>query len=205
LHILQNRTGTINRVANPSDYIWTYGNKSICHLKVRPHALAGQAEAFLELGLRARGLAEPPLPELPPAVKDAANGHLLDLLGILQQGRFEFAFRTAKEVVAYLKVSRELSADTAAWDDGGWKSDLDDEILQKILPRLHGSKRRLEALLINLARYCAAGKMPPNTNDPDHQANPVKRVASPVFPRSYSKLCDMIDVARRDQFVSFIQ
>ena len=65
-----------------------------------PRAAAGQAEAFLDLSLRARGAKEPPLPELPPAVKSEANRHLLEVLDILQKGRFEFAFRTAKEVVA---------------------------------------------------------------------------------------------------------
>ena len=67
---------------------------------VATRAAAGQAEAFLALSLRARGAKEPPLPELPPAVKAEANRHLLEVLDILQKGRFEFAFRTAKEVVA---------------------------------------------------------------------------------------------------------
>jgi|GEM_PF-6149795 len=83
-----------------------------------PLAEVGQAEAFLDLSLRARAAKEPELPELPPAVKIAVNKHLLEVLEILQNGRFEFAFRTAKEAVAYLKVSRELAADKAAWEAG---------------------------------------------------------------------------------------
>jgi hypothetical protein len=122
-----------------------------------PRAAAGQAEAFLALSLRARGLQEPPLPELPPAVKTEVNRHLLEVLEILQNGRFEFAFRTAKEVVAYLKVSHELAADKAAWEAGKWKSDLDDEILQKILPRLHGSRTRVGPLLGALGWYLHSG------------------------------------------------
>ena len=90
---------------------------------------------------------EPPLPELPLAVKTAVSTHLLEVLEILQNGRFEFAFRTAKEGVAYLMVSCELAADKAVWEAGKWKSDLDDEILQKILPRLHGSRTRVGPLL----------------------------------------------------------
>jgi len=173
-----------------------------------PRAAAGQAEAFLALSLRARGLQEPPLPELPPAVKTAVNKHLLEVLEILQNGRFEFAFRTAKEVVAYLKVSYELAADKAAWEAGKWKSDLDDEILQKILPKLSGSKRRIEALLVRLARYCETGvvhKIEEST-PAAYQSSPVKRAdaAKCKFARSHGKLCDMIDAVRRDQFVSFI-
>ena len=135
-----------------------------------PRAAAGQAEAFLVLSLRARGLQEPPLPELSPAVKTEVNKHLLEVLEILQNGRFEFAFRTAKEVVAYLKVARELADDKAAWVAGAalskeerdrgmasWKSDLDDEILQKILPRLHGSRTRVGPLLGALGWYLHSG------------------------------------------------
>lgn len=77
------------------------------------------------------GAKEPALPELPPAVKAAVSKHLLEVLEILQNGRFEFAFRTAKELVAYLKVSCELAADKAAWEAGKWNSDLEDENLQK--------------------------------------------------------------------------
>lgn len=184
-------------------------------------AAAGEAEAFLELSLRARGLKPSPLPDLPPSVKDSANKHLLEVLEILQTGRFEFAFRTAKEVVAYLKVSRELSADKAAWDEGAvltkeerdrgvthWKTDLDDEILQKILPKLSGSKRRIEGLLVRLARYCATGVVPKieDSTPAGYQSSPMKRAAAAEckFPRSHGKLCDMIDAVRRDQFVSFI-
>jgi 5-methylcytosine-specific restriction protein B len=119
-----------------------------------PRAAAGQAEAFLDLSLQARVAKESPLPELPPAVKAAVNKHLLEVLEILQNGRFEFAFRTAKEVVAYLKVSCELAADKAAWEAGKWKSDLDDEVLQKILPRLHGSRTRVGPLLGALGCIC---------------------------------------------------
>ena len=174
-----------------------------------PRAPAGQAEAFLELSLRARGAKEPPLPELPPAVKTAVSNHLLEVLEILQSGRFEFAFRTAKEVVAYLKVSCELAADKAAWEAGKWKSDLDDEILQKILPKLSGSKRRIEGLLVRLARYCETGVVHKieDSTPADYQSSPVKRADAVKckFPRSHGKLCDMIDAVRRDQFVSFIQ
>jgi hypothetical protein len=173
-----------------------------------PRAAQGESEAFLDLSLRARGAKEPPLPELPPAVKTEVNRHLLELLEILQNGRFEFAFRTAKEVVAYLKVSRELAADKDAWEAGKWKADLDNEILQKILPKLSGSKRRIEALLVRLARYCETDvvyKIEDST-PAAYQSSPVKRAdpARRKFSRSYEKVCDMIDAVRRDQFVSFI-
>ena len=179
-----------------------------------PRAAAGQAEAFLELSLRARGAKEPPLPELPPAVKTAVNNHLLEVLEILQSGRFEFAFRTAKEVVAYLKVSCELAADKAAWEAGKWKTDLDDEILQKILPRLHGSRTRVGPLLGALGWYLHSGDKEeamkffpaPGEELPEKPAQEIIALhkAAAAFPRSFAKVQRMARVVIEEQFVSFI-
>ena len=179
-----------------------------------PRAAAGQAEAFLDLSLRARGAQEPPLPELPPAVKAEANRHLLEVLDILQKGRFEFAFRTAKEVVAYLKVSHELAADKAAWEAGKWKPDLDDEILQKILPRLHGSRARVGNLIGALVSYFAdANQANALAFFPtDGQEEATKTLTDAVtlkpdvaaFPRCFKKVQTMARVLMEEQFVSFI-
>ena len=179
-----------------------------------PRAAAGQAEAFLDLSLRARGAKEPPLPELPPAVKTAVNTHLLEVLAILQSGRFEFAFRTAKEVVAYLKVSYELAADKPSWEADKWKSDLDDEILQKILPRLHGSRTRVGPLLGALGWYLHSGdkeeamKFFPAPGE-ELPEKPVQEIIAlhkdaAAFPRSFAKVQRMARVVIEEQFVSFI-
>ena len=179
-----------------------------------PRAAAGQPEAFLDLSLRARGAKEPPLPELPPAVKAEANRHLLEVLDILQKGRFEFAFRTAKEVVAYLKVCRELAADKAAWEAGKWKPDLDDEILQKILPRLHGSRARVGNLIGALVSYFAdankANALAFFPNDGQEEATKTLTDAVTLkpdvaaFPRCFKKVQTMARVLMEEQFVSFI-
>ena len=179
-----------------------------------PRAAAGQAEAFLDLSLRARGAKAPPLPELPPAVKTAVNKHLLEVLEILQNGRFEFAFRTAKEVLAYLKVSCELAADKAAWEADKWKSDLDDEILQKILPRLHGSRTRVGPLLGALGWYLHSGDKEEAMNffpapGEELPEKPVQEIialhkAAAAFPRSFAKVQRMARVVIEEQFVSFI-
>jgi hypothetical protein len=179
-----------------------------------PRAAAGQAEAFLDLSLRASGAKAPPLPELPLAVKTAVNKHLLEVLEILQNGRFEFAFRTAKEVLAYLKVSCELAADKAAWEADKWMADLDDEILQKILPRLHGSRTRVGPLLGALGWYLHSGdkeeamKFFPAPGE-ELPEKPVQEIialhkAAAAFPRSFAKVQRMARVVIEEQFVSFI-
>ena len=66
-------------------------------------------------------------------------------------------FKNASRCCAYPKVSCELAADKAAREAGKWKSDLDDEILQKILPRLRGSRTRVGPLLGALGCYLHSG------------------------------------------------
>lgn len=86
----------------------------------------------------------------------------------------------------------------------------------KILPKLHGNKKRLEPVLMDLIRFCEAGQ-PPDTKTSYQTglsgASVIGRVLEPdgqkddpvFFRRSYEKLCDMLDAVRRDQYVSFIQ
>ena len=116
----------------------------------------------------------------------------------------EFGFRTPTEFLRYCEIAHDLS------DEGTWKNDAtcDIQILQKILPKLHGSRRRIEGLLVGLASYCADGdveqamKFTSGGTSPSH-FTPGKE--PPRFPESYAKLRKMIAVVQRDQFVSFIQ
>jgi 5-methylcytosine-specific restriction protein B len=191
-----------------------------------PPAGEAKAKEFLQLALDARSGKLAPLED---PEKTATNKHLINLLEILQRGRFEFAYRTANEVTRYLRVCRHLAEDKAAWSDGrrlseeeriagkrNWLSDLDDEILQKILPRLHGSCNRLGPLLGALACYLhagdrkAAGDYFPaegaelaskSIGDPEFRA---MGKADALFPRSFSKIRMMSEILVEEQFVSFI-
>jgi 5-methylcytosine-specific restriction protein B len=154
---------------------------------------------FLALSRSARRGTLPEFPSL-----DQVQAALKDVFQIMEAERLEFGFRTVNEILRYLRVDLAVAENPEAWD---WKPVFDDQILQKILPKLNGSKRRLEGLLVKLAWYCEEATVPPEgAKVPPHfQSDPVKRASVPAFPRSYSKLCGMIDVVRRDQFVSFIQ
>lgn len=167
----------------------------------------GQAQAFHELGMQTRDRALACLPKASEGedkkVHDHVQTHLLALFGIMQAGRFEFAYRTAKEVMNYMSVCRHLSEDKNEWDTASWKSDLDDQILQKILPKLHGSIGRVGPLLASLADYCHQGKAVDEAKvlkmilelDPDDAE----------FKKSFTKLQSMILTLLDEQFVSFIQ
>jgi hypothetical protein len=76
-----------------------------------------------------------------------------EIYDILSEGEFEFAYRTAKEVRQYISASYELS------DDTEFKMDLnrtiDEQILQKILPKLHGNRKEIDEILKKMSKLCA--------------------------------------------------
>ena len=157
------------------------------------------------------------VPLLPDAVRQAAAAHLIALFGIMKRGRGEYGFRTGKEVMAYLRTAHFLTGPEAAgrtaWASGeNWREALDAQILQKILPKLHGSRSRLAPLLGALAQYCATGnEVYAMEHFPGEDGAAPKRglkdacdTPNPVFKNSYEKLKRMIDVLVEEQFVSFI-
>jgi 5-methylcytosine-specific restriction enzyme B len=118
-------------------------------------------------------------------------------------------------VEAYLRTAHFLTpeAQRAAWSapDGDWLKALDAQILQKILPKLHGSRTRLAPLLGALAQYCATGTkayamehFPEGGNSPKRGLNDARNIQNPKFEESYKKLERMIEVLVEEQFVSFI-
>jgi hypothetical protein len=167
----------------------------------------GVAKDFLKLALKARSDGPEGLAGLDEAVNGPVNKHLLALFEIMEAGRYEFAYRTIHEVLRYLKVSRELAADKDAWAAKGWETDLDDQILQKILPKLHGSIGRISGLIVALADYCHRG----GAADPAATvATKLKEVGEldegpAVFKKSFKKLRAMASTLQAEQFVSFIR
>jgi 5-methylcytosine-specific restriction protein B len=88
------------------------------------------------------------------------------------------------------------------------ESALDLQILQKILPRLHGSRRRLEPTLVALSHFCfdftavvAAPGSPQRMPFDPLSISPVDA----KLPRSFAKLARMTKGLRANQFTSFTE
>ncbi|MEN9282805.1 MAG: hypothetical protein RLZZ179_298 [Verrucomicrobiota bacterium] len=169
---------------------------------------------FLEVARVIRGGREDVVvPSLPDGVRAGVVARLLELHRILARGRGEFGYRTGKEVMAYLRASYFLmeERERTVWEAGGWEAALDEQILQKILPKLHGSRSRLGPLLGALARYCAGGSeeeamkhYPAGGRSAVYGLQDVRALEGAKFGRSYRKLARMIEVLVEEQFVSFI-
>ncbi|MBC2604238.1 McrB family protein [Puniceicoccus vermicola] len=162
----------------------------------------GIAEGFLQLAKQARKMECEKLPAEPASL---VSEHLLNLFKILKAERFEFAYRTAKEINIYLQVCRHLAEDKDGWDENGWQNDLDDQVLQKLLPKLHGSVGRIGKLLVTLAHYCQNGDYKSEVSTQLSAAADLDANESTPFPKSMAKLQSMIRTLQDEQFVSFIQ
>jgi 5-methylcytosine-specific restriction protein B len=176
------------------------------------NAPAGTAETFLELSRRARGLSPGALIAPSGALINSCKDTLASLFSIMRNYRLEFAYRTMEEILRYVQVDFALAPVREEWI---WRECMDAAIVQKILPKLHGNKKRMEPLLMDLIRFCESGQLHSEAikYGTDFSSTPrtaalelPKQGTDPVsFRQSYEKLCDMLDAVRRDQYVSFIQ
>lgn len=93
--------------------------------------------------------------KIPAAIADGnfvaaeLRDRLLEIFSKLAPIGAEFGFRTAHEISRYFYFHALLVG-------SGWKFDdaLDAQIYQKLLPKLHGSERRLRPILEQLGTYC---------------------------------------------------
>ena len=79
----------------------------------------------------------------------AFKAALLQAFDLLAEMGAEFGFRSALEMVRFAILHKALSGDTWQWTDA-----LDAQVLQKLLPRLHGSARKLDPVLAALHKFC---------------------------------------------------
>jgi hypothetical protein len=81
--------------------------------------------------------------------KAAFKAALLDAFDLLADMGAEFGFRSAMEMARFAAIHKALGGDGWRWIDA-----LDAQVLQKLLPRLHGSARKLEPVLEALHTFC---------------------------------------------------
>lgn len=74
----------------------------------------------------------------------AAKEILAEIYTILESCGFEFAYRTVKEISLYLKAAKRLD------ENFNITTATDEQVLQKILPKLHGNKKQIGKLLEDL-------------------------------------------------------
>ena len=111
---------------------------------------------------------------------------------------FEFGFRTVNEVLAFMVVAWKYEGEKEVWDN--WRRYFDAQILQKILPKLHGSKMILGETLDNLISYCLGIDSVDEIKDFSADLTEFNL----LYPDSAKKLIQMKDILEKQSYVSFI-
>jgi len=113
--------------------------------KVDMDALAGKGAAFGGAFVAEASAAA----QLDDTTAADLKARLTEVFAALAPIGAEFGFRTAHEITRFTHFHAKLSG-------GGWqfKDALDAQVLQKLLPKLHGSERRLGPVLKTLEAFC---------------------------------------------------
>ena len=110
-------------------------------------AKPGVAEAFLRLSKDIRNgnnyLSEDQVLEVQTVFKNVYE--------IEEKNGYEFAYRTVKEIKQYLNASNRLSSQ---WDDSELYRAIDEQLLQKVLPKIHGNRKEIGNMLDELEELC---------------------------------------------------
>jgi len=85
---------------------------------------------------------------LPYSEKDALNKELIAFFGQLKLSGAEFGYRTAHEIHRLAGALQELWSDYESWEV------IDICIMQKLLPKVHGSRKKMEPILKAMALLC---------------------------------------------------
>lgn len=81
---------------------------------------------------------------------DYVEGVFSDIYEIVQKYDFESAFRTVKEIRNYIAAAYELLEKT----EFNLNQIIDEQLLQKILPKIHGNKKEIGQMLEELTGLC---------------------------------------------------
>lgn len=144
----------------------------------------------------------------------------------LSKFNLHFGYRVANEIALYMKNAKEL----VVKDEKDLRIAFDFQILQKILPKFHGSEQKLEIPLKELLQYCCIDKIEeldkkllenitivnneiyyqkPKTEGEKEEENKEgkeeKLQVIAIFPRSAKKIHRMLKVLQDQGFVSFVE
>lgn len=110
-------------------------------------AKAGVAEAFLRLAKEIRDGSGLVSEEDVTVIKDIFE----TIYDIVEKNGYEFAYRTVKEIRQYINAAHALSSE---WTEAEMYGAIDEQLLQKVLPKVHGNRKEIGNMLDELDAIC---------------------------------------------------
>lgn len=115
-------------------------------VKITP-AKSGVAEAFLRLAKEIRN-GKSSIDEVQMIeVREIFTA----IYEIIEKNGYEFAYRTVREIRQYISAAHELAEQ---WGDSELYHAIDEQLLQKVLPKIHGNRKEIGDLLDELKMIC---------------------------------------------------
>jgi 5-methylcytosine-specific restriction protein B len=124
------------------------------------------------------------------------NKTLLDFYNQLKVAGAEFGYRTASEIRRFAAVAEAMGT---TWEN---QEILDIVIMQKLLPKLHGSRRKLEPILKTLISLCLK---PEEKLEEYLKQNPDTSEDNVLYPISLEKLQRMYRGLIDNGFTSYAE
>lgn len=143
---------------------------------------------------------------LPEAEQHALSEQLLQVFEALSPHGMAFGFRAAKEITRFVALYRDLHPQGGNALEKGWLATaLDAQLLQKVLPRLSGSRSQLAEVLAALAEVCETGQT--NASPPSGRTlrEPRASYGNAHYPQAAAKLVRMWRQLEANGFVSFME
>lgn len=114
----------------------------------------------------------------------------------LSEAGFDFGFRVIDEILRFMYVAWVYEKSPTKWIN--WRRYFDAQIMQKMLPKIHGSQRELDVVLENLFKLCYN-----NESDSDIWYLQELHEEYSIYPTSAKKLQWMGKTLQEKRFVSF--
>jgi len=131
-------------------------------------------------------------------ISEDAELTLERLLNVLKEDNLHFGYRVVNEISRFLCISKKVNHNFDLYDA------LDIQILQKILPKLHGTRARLEDPLKKLFSFCYSDSQQDDFIDNDFD-KAISFAGDVPYPRSAQKLAKMILNLGNQGYTSFIE
>ncbi len=160
----------------------------------------GHAKAFLENATKRDISLEAP-------VRIAVQETLMDFFPALKEAGAEFGYRTAHEIFRFIYFYQQQSGEfdqEHTITDPNFIAAMDAAIIQKLLPKLHGSKKKLGPVLVILMRLCLKPNARPSTSS-EPIGEDLITFDNALFWRSLEKLGRMQQRLREYGFTSFAE
>jgi 5-methylcytosine-specific restriction endonuclease McrBC GTP-binding regulatory subunit McrB len=132
------------------------------------------------------------------ATDEATNAALVQFFGELKKTGAEFGYRSATEILRLINKISVLDGSLTP------KQKIDIAIMQKLLPKLHGSRRKLCPVLETLGSFCITGDIK-IVKDVFEKADFDFNGASVLYPLSLEKIARMYRGAIDNGFASYAE